>query len=103
MAIAVQSVPLYCSFIQYTGSSPGWDVIMVLKSSRPSLPLKKAPPFSEPLRYKVGGPSKVCARLCGLGPPGGRDSQLLVDVRMVVVLDLVGCINGSRGLMTLEK
>ena len=104
MAIAVQSVPLYCSFILYTGSSPGWDVIMVLKSSRPSLPLKKAPPFSpslssivfatpsvpllgdrnpqgredvtalrcsEPLRYKVGGPSKVCARLCGLGPPGG--------------------------------
>ena len=25
---------------------------------------------SEPLRYKVGGPSKVCARFCGLGPPG---------------------------------
>ena len=25
---------------------------------------------SEPLRYKVGGPSKVCAILCGLGPPG---------------------------------
>ena len=24
---------------------------------------------SEPLRYKVGGPSKVCARLCGMGPP----------------------------------
>ena len=25
---------------------------------------------SEPLRSKVGGPSKVCARLCGMGPPG---------------------------------
>ena len=25
---------------------------------------------SEPLRYKVGGPSKVFARLCGMGPPG---------------------------------
>ena len=25
---------------------------------------------SEPLRYKVGGPSKGCAKLCGLGPPG---------------------------------
>ena len=25
---------------------------------------------SEPLRYKVGGPSKVFAILCGLGPPG---------------------------------
>ena len=24
---------------------------------------------SEPLRYKVGGPSKVYARLCGMGPP----------------------------------
>ena len=23
---------------------------------------------SEPLRYKVGGPSKVCAILCGMGP-----------------------------------
>ena len=77
---------------------------IVLKSSRPSLPLKKAPPLtpalfnglytpfgspvcggteasgareetalrcSEPLRSKVGGPSKVTAKLCGLGPPGG--------------------------------
>ena len=25
---------------------------------------------SEPLRSKVGGPSKPCAVLCGLGPPG---------------------------------
>ena len=24
---------------------------------------------SELLRSKVGGPSKVCAKLCGLGPP----------------------------------
>ena len=24
----------------------------------------------EPLRSKVGGPSKVCAMFCGLGPPG---------------------------------
>ena len=56
-----------------------------LKSSRPSLPLKKAPPrpsllrseggnrptrCSGPLRSKVGGPSKVYARFCGMGPPG---------------------------------
>ena len=27
---------------------------------------------SEPLRYKVGGPSKVYARFCGMGPPGGN-------------------------------
>ena len=62
---------------------------MALKSSHPSLPLKKAPPLisvfspqeeegnrptrcSEPLRSKVGGPSKVYAKLCGLGPPGGH-------------------------------
>ena len=33
-----------------------------------------APPRrSEPLRSKVGGPSKVYARLCGMGPPGGRE------------------------------
>ena len=25
---------------------------------------------SEPLRSKVGGPSKVCAIFCGMGPPG---------------------------------
>ena len=60
-----------------------------LKSTRPSLPLKKAPPLFpspfplrgqgmcqppysvlKPLRYKVGGPSEVYARwLCGMGPP----------------------------------
>ena len=80
-----------------------------LKSSRPSLPLKKTfsktyPSFltlkegstsllgllpsgkkreaalrcSEPLHFMVGGPSKVCAMLCGLGPPG--DNGLLDGV-----------------------
>ena len=73
-------------------------VIYVLKSSRHSLPLKKvfllplrlsckesstfspspsssgsgdvtALRCSEPLRSKVGGPSKVFARLCGMEPP----------------------------------
>ena len=76
---------------------------IVLKSSRPSLPLKKAPPLIsvffnglytpfgspvcggqkpqgrrgkppysvlEPLRFIVGGESKPCAMLCGMGPPG---------------------------------
>ena len=61
-----------------------YNIRRVLKSSRPkegSTFLTK-PLFpqgredvtalrcSETLRYKVGGPSKVCARLCGLGPPG---------------------------------
>ena len=63
-----------------------------LKSPRPSLPLKRAPPLtptlspsgereetapprrSEPLCSKVGGPSKVFAMLCGMGPPGGEES-----------------------------
>ena len=33
---------------------------------------------SEPLRSKVGGPSKVCAMLCGLGPHGvgGRNNTV---------------------------
>ena len=29
---------------------------------------------SEPLRSKVGGPSKVFAMFCGMGPPGKRDN-----------------------------
>ena len=36
---------------------------------------------SEPLRSKVGGPSKVFARLCGMGPPG---DNLAMTIAMVV-------------------
>ena len=36
---------------------------------------------SEPLRYKVGGPSKVYAMLCGMGPP--YYSLLIETVRIV--------------------
>ena len=32
---------------------------------------------SEPLRSKVGGPSKVCAILCGMGPPGDNNTICL--------------------------
>ena len=32
---------------------------------------------SEPLRYKVGGPSKVFAILCGMGPPDCYGDQRL--------------------------
>ncbi len=38
---------------------------------------------SEPLRYKVGGPSKVCARLCGMGPPGVETARVFGDWRSV--------------------
>ena len=31
---------------------------------------------SEPLRYKVGGPSKVFAILCGMGPPGEKTKYI---------------------------
>ena len=49
---------------------------------------------SEPLRYKVGGPSKVFAIMCGMGPPGDgvlNSSSLqyrsaLVVVRMRIIL-----------------
>ena len=33
---------------------------------------------SEPLRYKVGGPSKVFAKLCGMGPPYSLLSTKLI-------------------------
>ena len=32
---------------------------------------------SEPLRYKVGGPSKVYAIFCGMGPPGASRQKSL--------------------------
>ena len=32
---------------------------------------------SEPLRYKVVGPSKVFAILCGMGPPGDNDTMCI--------------------------
>ena len=38
---------------------------------------------SEPLRSKVGGPSKVFAMLCGMGPPG--NSSLLFTIDFVVI------------------
>ena len=33
---------------------------------------------SEPLRYKVGGPSKVYAIFCGMGPPGEESLQFII-------------------------
>ena len=46
---------------------------------------KRKPPYSvlKPLRYKVGGPSKICARLCGLGPPGVETARVFGDWRSV--------------------
>ena len=48
---------------------------MVLNPLPSTRPFKRARDVtalrcSEPLCYKVVGPSKVCAMLCGMGPPG---------------------------------
>ena len=51
---------------------------------------------SEPLRYKVGGPKRSAPDYAGWDRLGGRDSQLLGDVRMVVVHGLVGYIVANR-------
>ena len=71
MAIAVQSVSLYRSKI-----IPSFFTIKEGSTflTKPLFPHGREDVTAlrclEPLRYKVGGPSKVCARLCGLGPPG---------------------------------
>ena len=51
--------------------SNAWLVSFLMVSNRPTR-------CSEPLRSKVGGPSKVYARLCGMGPPGNSSLQLIV-------------------------
>ena len=53
---------------------------------------------SEPLRFMVGGPSKVYTMLCGLGPPGERwigllkcwfCGNLLITCRFLVIFLVV--------------
>ena len=46
---------------------------------------------SEPLRSKVGGPSKVCSMLCGMGPPGDSSLQFTVNSLQFTVDFLVIC------------
>ena len=48
---------------------------------------------SEPLRYEVGGPSKVFAKLCGMGPPGYYGNQLVII--LLNVNAWVGVLNSS--------
>ena len=61
------SVPL-------VGDSPRRKVLNPLPSTRPFKRARDVTALqcSEPLRYKVGGPSKVFAMLCGMGPPGEK-------------------------------
>ena len=40
---------------------------------------------SEPLRYKVGGPIKGLARLCGMGPPCYKDSHYYVLITSFIL------------------
>ena len=41
---------------------------------------------SEPLRYKVGGPIKGLARLCGMGPPGGYPNWVIILMSRTTIL-----------------
>ena len=41
---------------------------------------------SEPLRYKVGGPIKGLAMLCGLGPPGEGGYSEIIEVNFLINL-----------------
>ena len=95
MAIAVQSVPLYHSIgtivllfhpihwlFSRMGCYHGSKIIPSFFTIKEGSTFLTKPLFpqgrenvtalrcSEPLRSKVGGPSKVFAMLCGLGPPG---------------------------------
>ena len=91
-------VLISCSFYSHSLNLKTRKLGVFRKPTRPSLPLKKefflplrlsckesstfspspsssgsgdvtALRCSEPLRYKVGGASKPCAILCGMGPP----------------------------------
>ena len=64
---------------------------------------------SEPLRSKVGGPSKVFAILCGMGPPGdmvnslqftfgGFDDKLLIYCEFLGILEYAYRHNPINGL-----
>ena len=67
-----------------------WKVLYKIKVfTTPSVPLvgdrnlreeggNRPTRCSEPLRSKVGGPSKVFAILCGMGPPGDNNLQFIV-------------------------
>ena len=49
---------------------------------------------SEPLRYKVGGPIKGLARLCGMGPPG--DKIFIVIMHSVFIGIVFYCLQISN-------
>ena len=56
----------YPSFLTVKEGSTSHPLPSLLRSKGGNRPTR----CSEPLRYKVGGPSKVFAMLCGMGPPG---------------------------------
>ena len=51
---------------------------------------------SEPLRSKVGGPSKVFAMLCGMGPSGTQCIFHLKNVRMLFSVNHQYCIKWGK-------
>ena len=117
MAIAVQSVRLYHSIGTIVSVFPSVCFFLLRYCSKiiPSFfTIKEGSTFltkplfpqgredvtalrcSEPLRYKVGGPKRSAPDYAGWDRRGCRDSQLLGDVRMVVVHSLVGYIVANR-------
>ena len=60
--------------VALVGDSPRRMVLNPLPSTRPFKRARDVTALqcSEPLRYKVGGPSKVFAIFCGMGPPGEK-------------------------------
>ena len=86
--------------------------IVFLKSPRPSLPLKRAPPLtptlspsgereetapprrSEPLRSKVGGPSQVFAMVVRDGTAWGREFTIY-NLQLIVSYLYLGGFEGN--------
>ena len=65
---------LFCSSLQYRFSNPSVSLSKGSSTSNQAFLLRRKDVnrptrCSEPLRSKVGGPSKVFAMLCGMGPP----------------------------------
>ena len=74
----------FCSSLQYRFSKITPSLFTIKEGStfltKPLFPQERedvtALRCSEPLRSKVGGPSKVFAMFCGMGPPGGREFKI---------------------------
>ena len=69
----VSFVRLPCPPLAKRGSLTHSQALALSKRARDVTALR----CSEPLRYRVGGPIKGLAILCGMGPPGNNDTICL--------------------------